>query len=388
MNRHLPLAVAIVAPLLLVSCGSGAGSHGTGGGGSPASGGTPGAGGSTGGAAGSSAAGGTGISTGGSTGGAAGGQAGGVMAGGGHGGTAGRGGAAGAGTATGGAAGGHGGTAGGHGGTGGAKAPVTPASGATLVKVDPTARRQTFEGWGTSLCWWANHVGSWSASSRNAVVDALVDPSSGLGYNVFRYNIGGGDDPSHHHMRQWGDIPGFEPSKGTWDWTADANQRAVLQQIVARAGAGVILEAFSNSPPYWMTKSGCASGSTDGTNNLKDASYADFADYLTEVVKHYRDTWGVTFRTVEPLNEPVANWWKANGDQEGCHFDVSSQQQIVKAVASSLAAKGLTDTTVSASDENSIDDAVKGLQSFDTTALAGMSQMNTHTYSGGSSSRA
>src|SRR6185312_15329771 len=135
-------------------------------------------------------------------GGAGGGQAGGATAGGGHGGTAGRGGAAGAGTVTGGAAGGgHGGTAGGHGGTGGAKGPVTPASGATLVKVDLTARRQTFEGWGTSLCWWANHVGSWSASSRNAVVDALVDPSSGLGYNVFRYNIGGGDDPSHHHMR-------------------------------------------------------------------------------------------------------------------------------------------------------------------------------------------
>jgi len=392
MNRRLPLAVAIVAPLIsaliLAGCGSGAGSHGTGRGGSPATGGTPGAGGSTGGAAGSSAAGAAGISTGGSTGGAGGGQAGGATASGGHGGTAGRGGAAGAGTAAGGAAGGHGGTAGGHGGSGGAKAPVTPASGATLVKVDPTARRQTFEGWGTSLCWWANHVGSWSASARNAVVDALVDPSSGLGYNVFRYNIGGGDDPSHHHMRQWGDIPGFEPSKGTWDWTADANQRAVLQQIVARAGAGVILEAFSNSPPYWMTKSGCASGSTDGTNNLKDASSADFADYLTEVVKHYRDSWGVTFRTVEPLNEPVANWWKANGDQEGCHFDVSSQQQIVKAVASSLTAKGLTDTTVSASDENSIDDAVKGLQSFDTTALAGMSQMNTHTYSGGSSSRA
>jgi len=388
MNRHLPLAVAIVAPLLLASCGSGAGSHGTGSGGSPASGGTPGAGGSTGGVAGSSAAGTGGVATGGSTGAAGGGQAGGATASAGRGGTAGRGGAAGAGTATGGAAGGHGGTAGGHGGTGGAKAPVTPASGATLVKVDPSARRQTFEGWGTSLCWWANHVGSWSASARNAVVDALVDPSSGLGYNVFRYNIGGGDDPSHHHMRQWGDIPGFEPSKGTWDWTADANQRAVLQQVVSRVGSGVIVEAFSNSPPYWMTKSGCTSGNTDGSNNLKDSSYADFADYLTEVAKHYRDSWGVTFRTLEPLNEPVASWWKANGDQEGCHFDVANQQQIVKAVASSLTAKGLTDTTVSASDENSIDDAVKGLQSFDTTALAALSQMNTHSYSGGATSRA
>ena len=26
-------------------------------------------------------------------------------------------------------------------------------AGATLVKIDPAARRQAFEGWGTSLCW-------------------------------------------------------------------------------------------------------------------------------------------------------------------------------------------------------------------------------------------
>ena len=94
----------------------------------------------------------------------------------------------------------------------------------------------------------------------------------------------------------------------------------------------MILEAFSNSPPYWMTKSGCASGSTDGSNNLKDDSYDAFADYLTEVVKHYRDSFGITFRTLEPLNEPNANWWKANGGQEGCHFSPANQQTIIKAV--------------------------------------------------------
>ena len=103
---------------------------------------------------------------------------------------------------------------------------MTAAPGATLVKIDPAARGQTFEGWGTSLCWWANRVGGWSASARNAVVDAMLDPATGLGYNVFRYNIGGGENPSHNHMGQWHQMPGFEPSRGTWDWTADANQRA------------------------------------------------------------------------------------------------------------------------------------------------------------------
>ncbi|HVY40912.1 MAG TPA: glycoside hydrolase, partial [Polyangia bacterium] len=292
-----------------------------------------------------------------------------------------------------GVAGGTGGRAGGGGsaaagGGPGPKGPVTAAPGATLVKIDTAARGPTFEGWGTSLCWWANRVGGWSATARNAVVDAMLDATTGLGYNVFRYNIGGGENPAHDHMGQWHEMPGFEPSRGTWDWTADANQRAILQRIVERGGAGVVLEAFSNSPPYWMTNSGCASGSTDGSNNLKDTSYADFADYLTEVVKHYRDVWGITFRTLEPLNEPNASWWKANGGQEGCHFSPANQQQIVKAVGASLTTKGLSDTTVSASDENSLDDAYNNLRGYDAASLAVMSQMNSHSYSGGATSRA
>ena len=258
---------------------------------------------------------------------------------------------------------------------------ITAAAGTTLVMVDPGVRHQTFEGWGTSLCWWANHVGGWSAANRNAVVDKMIDATNGLGYSVFRYNIGGGDDPTHTHMGQYKNMPGFEPTSGTWNWNADANQRAILQRIVAD-NANAILEAFSNSPPYWMTKSGCASGNTDGSNNLKDDSYNAFADYLTEVVKHYRDTFGITFRTLEALNEPNATWWTALGGQEGCHFSPSNQQTIIKAIGAALTAKGLSGTTVSASDENSIDDGYNNMKAFDATTLADMSQMNVHTYSG------
>ena len=307
---------------------------------------------------------------------------GGAAAGAGVSGGAGAGGASGA-AGRGGGSGGVGGRGGASGvtGTGGARPTVTASPGTTLIKVNTAVRRQTFEGWGTSLCWWANHVGGWSATGRDAVVDAVIDPTNGLGMNIFRYNIGGGENPAHDHMGQWREMPGFQASDGTWDWTADANQRAVLQSIVTRA-PGAILEAFSNSPPYWMTKSGCASGNSDGSNNLKDDSYDTFADYLTEVVKHFRDSWGVTFRTLEPLNEPNASWWTANGSQEGCHFSPSNQQTIIKAVGAKLTSKGLTATTVGASDENSIDDAYNNIRAFDAASLAVMSQINAHSYSG------
>jgi O-glycosyl hydrolase len=278
-----------------------------------------------------------------------------------------------------------GGRGGGGASTGGSAAGGRPTvvaePGSTLVTVDPGVRHQTFEGWGTSLCWWAHRIGGWSAAKRNEFLDWVTNPTTGLGYNVFRYNIGGGENPAHSHMTAGRDMPGFEPSQGSWDWQADAPQTSVLTRL-AETAQDVIFEAFSNSPPYWMTKSGCASGSSDGSDNLKDDSYDLFADYLTEVVKHHRDELGITFRTLEPMNEPNANWWKADGGQEGCHFGAASQQKIIKAVTAQLQEKGLTETHVSASDENSMDDAVSIMSGYDEATLGAMAQMNAHSYAG------
>jgi O-glycosyl hydrolase len=274
-----------------------------------------------------------------------------------------------------------GGGSAGSAGAGGERPTVTAEPGTVLVKVDTETRHQTFEGWGTSLCWWANRVGGWDEAARNAVVDAVVNPESGLGYNIFRYNIGGGDAPAHDHMDQYREMPGFSPSAGSFDGDADENQRAVLRQIAA-TGSELILEAFSNSPPYWMTKSGCASGSADGENNLADDSYEAFADYLTDVVQHLRDTDGIIFRTLEPLNEPNANWWRAEGSQEGCHFSPPNQETLIQAVAARLLEKGLTETRVSAADENSMDDAYDNLRGFAATTLAAIEQVNVHSYAG------
>jgi O-glycosyl hydrolase len=286
-------------------------------------------------------------------------------------------------TARGGSAGGGTGGAAASGGTTGTggRPKVVAAPGTTLVKVDVNTKHQRFEGWGTSLAWWAYQIGGWSSGKRDQFLDLIVDPVAGLGYNVFRYNIGGGDAPAHDHMGTNREMPGFQASTGTWDFEADARQTAVLARLWAK-GRDVIIEAFSNSPPYWMTKSGCASGNSDGSNNLKDDAYDDFATYLVTVTKHYRDVLGITFRTLEPMNEPNANWWKANGGQEGCHFSASNQQQIIKALAAELGAQGVTETRVSASDENSMDDAYAIMSGYDTATLAALAQMNVHSYSG------
>jgi hypothetical protein len=260
--------------------------------------------------------------------------------------------------------------------------------------VDLNTKYQTFEGWGTSLAWWANVVGSYpdscsgvsNCSTRGDYVARIFDPTYGLGFNVVRYNIGGGENPKYlppnnAYLQYRARVPGFLASATSqYDWTQDANQRWVLRQAILQGVT--IQEAFSNSAPWWMTNSGSVTGATDAGNNLNPADTSNFADYLTSVVQHYHDTWGITFRTVEPFNEPVAGWWKFGNNQEGSGFDRATQNSFVKALGASLADKKMTYTSVSASDENSIDDALLSFNAMDATAQGYMGQVNTHTYAG------
>lgn len=261
------------------------------------------------------------------------------------------------------------------------------ASAQTRIVVDPGKQRQSFEGWGTSLCWWANELGAWKDANLDAMAVLVADTAQGLGMNIYRYNIGGGDAPGHSHMRKFGDMPGFKLTEsGPYDWNADARQRKTVSALLKRTRAP-ILEAFSNSPPWWMTKSGCASGNTDGTNNLKPGYEPAFAAYLVDVVKHLEATDGFRFETLTPFNEPNSNWWKANGKQEGCRFDRPSQPAMIRESGRKLREAGLSGTTLSAADANSIQEMVGNAAAYDSATLAFVSRFNTHSYFGSQADR-
>ncbi|MCL6605089.1 MAG: hypothetical protein K6T94_19670 [Paenibacillus sp.] len=253
----------------------------------------------------------------------------------------------------------------------------------STIHIQPEAGYDGFEGWGTSLAWWGHVLGQWSDQKKlDEVMDLVFDPEKGLGLNIVRYNIGGGEDPhiANNTLRPGGDVPGFQPEEGKWDWEADPGQRKVLLGALQRGVT--IAEAFSNSPPYWMTVSGSVTGAVDGGNNLKDEYYEHFADYLTEVVKQYKEKWGVTFRTLNPLNEPASAWWKKGNIQEGTHFSMDKQMEIIQKVSESLQSKGLSDTVISGPDENSVDETLEMLEGYDAATINSLAQINTHTYNG------
>ncbi len=265
------------------------------------------------------------------------------------------------------------------------------------ILIDPNVKYQEVEGWGGSLCWWANIIGGYDDIDILKVCDWITDPN-GLNMNVFRFNIGGGDDPTHNHMRpDGGDMPGYKPiADGPYDWSQDENQRKIVQQLIASRIAqtgenDIILEAFSNSPPYWMTISGCSSGNFQGhLSNLRDDMYEEFADYLTEVAKYYHDSLGITFRTLEPFNEPYSTWWTAFGGQEGCHFGQADQERLIRKVYAKLEEKDMLGyTTISAMDPSSLDEGYNGFVAYNQAGdiLPKLSQLNVHSYFGSGGSR-
>lgn len=265
----------------------------------------------------------------------------------------------------------------------------------TTACINPTQKQQTIEGWGVSLCWWANMCGKWNDSKVDELINLLTS-EEGLNYNIFRYNIGGGDDPSHYngHMcngkGKRAEMDGFKASaSANYDWTKDPGQRKVLEKI-KEVRPDAIFEAFSNSPPYWMTYSGCSAGNTDaGKDNLKPEYYEQFCDYLIDVCKHFKDTYEIEFKTLDPFNEPNTNYWGANGGQEGCHFDPSSQIKLLRVLYPRLQKSGLK-TVISACDETSVSTAIGELQAYkkegDIVPMLG--QFNVHTYGGNNMDKA
>lgn len=273
---------------------------------------------------------------------------------------------------------------------------AAPAPDEMSYVINPAARRQHFDGWGVSLCWWANMAGKWSDEKIDEIVDWLVSPE-GLNFRIFRYNIGGGDDPENkncteHHMGSGkglrAEMEGFKDSSdGEYIWSRDEAQRKIMLKIKEKR-PDAIFEAFSNSAPWYMTYSGCVAGNSPASkDNLKPEFYEEFAHYLVDVCKHYKDVYGIEFKTLDPFNEPMTSYWGKNGGQEGCHFDVQSMIAFLKVLYPILKESGLN-TVISAADETDVNQSVKDFIAFrDAGVLEYIGQWNTHTYSASDNSR-
>lgn len=291
------------------------------------------------------------------------------------------------------------------------------------ITVNTDMQYQTLDGWGSTLAWWAHETGNWTRASsdgttqREKIMEMLYG-KSGLDWNIARYNIGGGDDPTHTHMPHARNMPGFkgatrnedydtygdyERYKGltpddeyiwesengdiAWDATdesgnaliADYEQLWVLDWIEKNRDDEMV-EFFSNSPPYWMTGSGCASGASKGVldpekygslkysnvkndqghlkdgRNLPVANEDAYVQYFLDVYEYLTDQ-GFEFDYLQPFNEPSSGYWPEGGSQEGCDFWNDQKVSVLQKLFAEMEARGI-EIPVNFSDETNTQTAV------------------------------
>ncbi|GGL71400.1 hypothetical protein GCM10010129_13830 [Streptomyces fumigatiscleroticus] len=266
------------------------------------------------------------------------------------------------------------------------------------IAVNPGTTYGTWEGWGTSLAWWANVFGA-----RDDFADIFFTTKSvsyngrtlpGLGLTIARYNLGAcsWNSVNGETMAASPNIPGYkqiegywqdwtneDPASAAWKWTADAAQRAMLVKAAQR---GATTELFANSPMWWMCLNHNPSGASDGGNNLQSWNYRQHASHLAAVALRATSDWGVRFASVDPFNEPSSSWWTATGTQEGCHMDASVQAAVLPYLRSELDRRGLTGTRIAASDETSYDLARTTWNSWSASTKALVNRVNVHGYQG------
>ncbi|MCS7475245.1 RICIN domain-containing protein [Umezawaea endophytica] len=278
----------------------------------------------------------------------------------------------------------------------------TASAAAVTVRPDPSYQQQPFQGWGTSLVWFANATGGYPDAIRTRLADLLFG-ADGLNLNIARYNIGGGNAPDvPPYLRAGGAVPGWwKAPAGTTrtdtDWwrpgdpalfdrAADPRQRWWVDRIKSRVDRW---EAFSNSPPWFQTVSGYVSGGFDANaDQLRRDRIGDFASYLTQAVDELERAHGIRFGTLDPFNEPNTSYWRttlgANGNptggrQEGAHLGPALQAEVVPAVAAALA-RAATDAVVSAPDETNPGTFATDWNGYPQAVRGQVGQLNVHTY--------
>jgi galactan endo-1,6-beta-galactosidase len=262
------------------------------------------------------------------------------------------------------------------------------------IKLNPNENLGQWEGWGSSLAWWARAIGGTANADYYAdliYTTKSTDGFPGLGLNIVRYNLGGGgiNQPQENKgpKLQWQmDIHGYwaDPNNGdpaSWSWSVDQNQRTMMQK--ARERGANLFELFSDSPMWWMNSNRSTAGSNTGADCLMPENYDRFASYLASVARYAADHWGVKFDSVEPFNEPSADWWKFPNRQEGCHFDVATQHQIIQSLRQALDRARLGDVAIAAADENNMDVGLSTWKAYDSATRRLVGLVNVHGYSNG-----
>ncbi|MBC7399247.1 MAG: beta-glycosidase [Mucilaginibacter sp.] len=221
------------------------------------------------------------------------------------------------------------------------------------ITIDAKNTAQTIDNIGASGCWFSEGIGKyWPLAKRERMAELLFSKEvaangtlKGIGLSAWRFNIGAGtaeqgDSSGIRDFRKR--VECFINPDGTYNWDKQVGYQWFLRKAKDYHVENLI--AFVNSPPVQFTQNGLGYKTVkDHKANLKPDKYNAYADFLSEIVKHF-DQQKLHFNYLSPVNEPQWDWANKPGQasQEGSPWSNEEIHHAITAVDASLTKNKLT----------------------------------------------
>ena len=169
------------------------------------------------------------------------------------------------------------------------------------IKVDDSVKYQEITGFGAALTDSSAYlINQLPTSGRNALMQKLFSPSTGIGLSMVRSPMGATDFTATGNY-SYDDMPAGQTDPALANFSIQHDVPYIVPELKQALALNPKIKVTSTpwSPPGWMKTSGSMIGGT-----LLDSDYSALADYFVKYVQAY-DKAGVPISYVTPQNEPL-----------------------------------------------------------------------------------
>ena len=203
--------------------------------------------------------------------------------------------------------------------------------------IDKDITYQEIDNFSASDAWRCQFVGKyWPQEKKEQIADLLFKREFdekgnpiGMALTNWRVNIGAGSYENREAKDvtySWHRTECFLSPDGTYDFSKQAGQQWFMKAAKERGVNNFLF--FTNSAPYFMTRSGATVSTDRDYINLQEDKFDDFARYLVNCTKHFREQ-GYEVNYISPINEPNVEW-HTNPAQEGSFATKADVYRMVR----------------------------------------------------------
>ena len=218
----------------------------------------------------------------------------------------------------------------------------------TVYVIDKDIKYQEIDNFSASDAWRMDFVGkNWPSEKKEHIADLLFKHEFdkdgnpiGMALTNWRVNIGAGSYENRGNNEvtsTWNRTECFLLPDRRYDFTKQAGQQWFMNAARERGVNDFLF--FTNSAPYFMTRTGSTLSGDNVCINLQKDKFDDFARFLVCCVQHFTEG-GYNIKYVSPLNEPNVEW-HTNSWQEGTFATKADIYRMVAELDKAISESGV-----------------------------------------------